>query len=133
MNDIKKLKRLAAMSSEGWSAETKKKVEKAYKASKVMTQSDMESWFDEWCRLHCNEVFERSDLYDGTVMYRLVDGCIFDRNHKDASVLIRSDGKICYNCFHDSCTGKHWQDFREYFEPMSTRNNDAWKRKEGDK
>lgn len=50
--------------------------------------------------------------------YRLEE-CPFDPNHKngDAALFESSDGKVGFHCFHNSCSGKTWQDVRELFEP----------------
>ena len=126
MNSTEKLKRLASLSNTGWTDEDRKKVERKYKDSMISGQADMETWFENWCLAYCSEAFDREVLYDGNIMYKLTDGCIFDRNHKDASVIIRTDGKICYHCFHDSCSNNHWSEFREYFDPAYKRHNTAW-------
>ncbi len=125
MNNTEKLKRLAALSKRGWSEETRKKVENSFKKSNN-SQTDIETWFEKWRQEYCSEAFEREELYDGKIMYKLTDGCVFDRSHKDASVIIRTDGSICYNCFHDSCSDKHWKDFREVYEPNAYVKNTAW-------
>lgn len=55
-----------------------------------------------------------SDIY-----YYLQGGCAFDPSHtgKDAAVIQRADGTLCYHCFHNSCKEKGWKDFRLLFEP----------------
>ena len=127
MNSTEKLKKLAALSGSGCSDQVRNRERRKTKAALINSQADMETWFDKWRQDYCNESFEREALYDGNIMYKLTDGCIFDRNHKDASVIIRTDGKICYNCFHDSCSNNHWNEFREYFDPTYKRKNTAWK------
>jgi len=55
-----------------------------------------------------------SDIY-----YYLQGGCAFDPSHtgKDAAVIQRADGTLCYHCFHNSCNDKGWKDFRLLYEP----------------
>lgn len=55
-----------------------------------------------------------SDVY-----YYLQNGCAFDPTHtgKDAAVIQRADGTLCYHCFHNSCKDKGWKDFRLLYEP----------------
>ena len=55
-----------------------------------------------------------SDIY-----YYLQGGCAFDPSHtgKDAAVIQRADGTLCYHCFHNSCKDKGWKDFRLLYEP----------------
>ena len=127
MNSTEKLKHLASLNQKTWSEDTRKKIGQNYKTSKIKTQADMEAWFEKWMQDYCSESVKREVKYDGKIIYKLTDGCIFDRNHKDASVIIQTDGTICYNCFHDSCSNKHWSDFRFTYEPYSNRQNDAWK------
>lgn len=128
LSDTAKLKRLAALCKESDKSITRQQRKQRFNASIIRNQSDMDAWFSEkWCPEYCLESFERSVLYDGNIMYKLVDGCVFDRNHKDAAVIIRSDGSIGYNCFHDSCKDKHWKDFREQFDPLANRKYKQWK------
>lgn len=53
------------------------------------------------------------------------DECPFDSSHtgKDAAIVQTADGKICFNCFHNSCSDKHWHELRLKYEP------DAYDRK----
>lgn len=49
----------------------------------------------------------------------VLDHCLFNAQHKhaDAAIVQTSDGKICYNCFHNSCADKHWREVRLLYEP----------------
>ena len=49
----------------------------------------------------------------------VLECCPFNPQHKgkDAALIQTGDGKICYNCFHASCAGNHWREFRLRFEP----------------
>lgn len=51
---------------------------------------------------------------DQGTLYAL-DECLFDPAHKtnEASIIQLSDGKLLYQCFHNSCQGKGWKDARE--------------------
>jgi len=55
---------------------------------------------------------------NGGVKY-ILDECVFDPNHKapDAAIFVLKNGAIGYHCFHNSCTGRRWQDVRLKFEP----------------
>lgn len=55
---------------------------------------------------------------DGTELF-VLESCVFDPSHtgKDAAILVKPDGKICYHCFHDSCQDKSWRDVRLKYEP----------------
>lgn len=45
--------------------------------------------------------------------------CPFNPEHKgkDAAIIQTADGKICFHCFHNSCSDKKWRDFRVLYEP----------------
>ena len=38
---------------------------------------------------------------------------LFNADHLDAAVMQADDGKLSAHCFHNSCTGKGWQDFKQ--------------------
>lgn len=45
------------------------------------------------------------------------------RSRADSAVFVDADGKPGYKCMHGHCADKHWQQFREFYEP------DAYSRK----
>jgi hypothetical protein len=51
---------------------------------------------------------------NGSTFYCL-DTCVFDENHRgnEAAIIQDSNGKLLYQCFHNSCQGRHWKDARE--------------------
>jgi len=55
---------------------------------------------------------------DGSTMY-VLEHCLFDESHgnKDAAIIQKADGTICYHCFHAHCADKHWKDVRSMYEP----------------
>jgi hypothetical protein len=61
---------------------------------------------------------------DGGRIFRLY-ACVFNPEHeaKDAAIIERADGTLCYHCFHSSCSDKSWHDVRELFEGPRTRRN----------
>ena len=127
MNSIENLQRLASLYKDSLPQDNHKQMGKKYREAKATDQASMEAWFIDWMNEYCSEPMERDVLANGNIIYKLTDGCIFDRNHKDASVIIRTDGTICYNCFHDSCSNRHWSDFRFSFEPYKEQRNTSWK------
>ena len=64
------------------------------------------------------EVAERTTESGDTIKWRLKH-CPFNHDHVDgeAAVFQYPSGKLGFNCFHSSCSGKHWKDFRQHFEP----------------
>lgn len=74
---------------------------------------DLQKWIDD----HHIEVTEKVSWTGGTKW--ILDHCPFNpqHNHKDAAIVQTTDGKICYNCFHNSCADKKWREFRQFYEP----------------
>ena len=54
--------------------------------------------------------------YRGGVRY-VLEKCPWDSTHKDAAVIQRTDGTLCYHCFHNSCSQYGWKEFRQFYEP----------------
>jgi hypothetical protein len=50
---------------------------------------------------------------DGTLY--CLDECVFDSNHtsNEAAIFQGPDGKLTYQCFHESCTGRTWKHARQ--------------------
>ena len=67
---------------------------------------------------HGIEVKERTTEPDSTIKWLLKE-CPFNYDHVDgkAAVFQSPDGKVGFKCFHNSCSDKHWKDFRRHFEP----------------
>ncbi len=66
---------------------------------------------------HGLNVTSKQSISGGTKF--ILDHCVFDENHKgkDAVIFRMDNGAISYKCFHNSCSGKKWQDVRLMFEP----------------
>ena len=56
--------------------------------------------------------------------YQLAE-CPFDSSHKhgDAAVFAYSNGSYGFHCFHNSCAGYHWHEFREKVDPSAYANS----------
>lgn len=80
---------------------------------------DLQAWID----AHGIQVDKKIPWSGGT---KWIVTCPFNPEHKhgDAALIQGSDGKISYNCFHNSCAGNHWREFRLFYEP------DAYSRQE---
>ncbi len=63
---------------------------------------------------HGTELLKESKGPGGSTLYCLRQ-CIFDPNHQpnEAAIGQQSDGKLFYQCFHDSCSGRTWQEARQ--------------------
>ena len=77
-----------------------------------------------WLKLHAVTIHETRN-HDGNLMY-LVD-CPWssqhtqDFGHKDTAVFTDpTDGKWCFNCFHDHCEHRGWEDYRQAVAPKET-------------
>lgn len=72
---------------------------------------------DEWIREHDVKV-DSVKTWRDTTRYILVE-CPFDSNHKapDATLIKMPGGAICFKCFHNSCSGHDWREFRLKYEP----------------
>ena len=47
------------------------------------------------------------------------------RNKAESAVFVYPDGKPGYKCMHGHCADKHWQQFREFYEPDAYHKRDA--------
>ena len=75
-----------------------------------------------WLKLHDVTIHETRN-HNGNLMY-LVD-CPWseqhtqDFGHKDTAVFVDpTDGKWCFNCFHDHCELQSWEDYRQAVAPQ---------------
>ncbi len=66
-----------------------------------------------YCHAFGQEVYGIK-MNGGSTLYLLRE-CIFDPNHKNGEAAIgqADDGKLFYQCFHDSCQGHTWKEARE--------------------
>jgi len=65
-----------------------------------------------YCSEHGIEVIKKKRQGDSTLY--CLRHCIFDPTHgpNEAAIVQADSGKLTYQCFHDSCTGKTWADVR---------------------
>ena len=61
-----------------------------------------------------NRKIKKTKQLGDAFMY-VLDACVFDPSHNngDASIIQKNDGKLRYQCFHDSCKDKIWKDARK--------------------
>lgn len=80
----------------------------------------------DWLTQH--NVPVRETVIAGGVTKYILQCCPFNADHKnkDAAVFELADGSYGFKCFHNSCSDKHWREFREFYEP------DAYTRGEPD-
>lgn len=52
------------------------------------------------------------DRWSNAMMYTLAH-CAFNAEHKGAAIFVFDNGGYEYKCFHDSCSDKHWKDFKK--------------------
>lgn len=72
---------------------------------------------------HHVEVIRKIPISTG-MKYQLAE-CPFDSSHKhgDAAVFAYSNGSYGFHCFHNSCAGYHWHEFREKVDPAAYSNS----------
>lgn len=75
---------------------------------------------DEFLSKHGIKIKRQQSFSNGTKY--LLEECPFC-GHKspDSAVFKMNDGSLGFMCFHNSCSGKGWKQFREYFEPLEQR------------
>lgn len=80
---------------------------------------------DQWISEHGVKV-DSVKTWKDTTKYILSE-CPFDSNHKapDATLIKMSSGAICFKCFHNSCSGHDWHEFRLKYEPDAYDHNQA--------
>ncbi len=78
---------------------------------------------DQFLSDHHVEVIRKIPISTGT-KYQLAE-CPFDSSHKhgDAAVFAYSNGSFGFHCFHNSCAGYHWHEFREKVDPAAYANS----------
>ena len=68
--------------------------------------------FLEWGEI---QVKETRQYPDGTVKW-VLEKCVFNPEHHDAAVFCQADGALQFKCFHTSCSGNQWKEFRASLE-----------------
>jgi hypothetical protein len=65
-----------------------------------------------------NIAVRRAESYQGGRRL-ILENCVFDPAHTGTSAAIfeSASGALGYRCLHNSCSGKHWLDLREFFAP----------------
>lgn len=63
---------------------------------------------------HGRELLREKQLDGGSTIYVLRE-CIFDPSHApgESGIVQHPDGKMTYQCFHDSCKGRTWKEARK--------------------
>lgn len=74
------------------------------------TQSvDVEAYLSHYGR----EVVKKKS--NGSSVLFGLEQCVFDSSHtsNEAAIIQTTEGKLLYQCFHDSCSGRTWRDARQ--------------------
>lgn len=90
----------------------------------VATATTIRTNFDVGALLNRRGIGFTQGEHQGSTKY-VLDECIFNPDHKapDAAVIVRPNGVIGYECFHNSCQGYTWTDARAKTDPTYTRRN----------
>lgn len=85
----------------------------SYDGQETRKCDDLGEWLNRY------NVPVREVKHTGGITKYVLECCPFDSSHggKDAAVFQMPDGSFGFRCFHDSCSGKHWKDFRLVYEP----------------
>lgn len=81
---------------------------------------------DAFIEKHNIKIAKKQQVAGGTKY--LLEECPWNSNHKspDSMLFQRDNGAVCFFCYHNSCSDKHWVDFRRLYEPdYGTRRNDT--------
>lgn len=83
------------------------------------TKFDLEQFLSD----HAVGIIKKIPISSG-VKYQL-ECCPFDDTHRngDAAVFAYSNGSFGFHCFHNSCSGYHWHEFREKIDPDAYANS----------
>ncbi len=78
---------------------------------------------DRFLAEHHVKVLSKTSIGSGT-KYQLAE-CPFDESHRngDAAVFAYSNGSVGFHCFHNSCSGYHWHEFRQKLDPAAYANS----------
>lgn len=65
----------------------------------------------------------KEKFIDGGSFLMCLDRCVFNEQHSEnqASIGIAPDGTLFYQCFHNSCKGKKWEDIKNVLKMPDTR------------
>jgi len=69
---------------------------------------------EKWIEAYNIPITGKTKNVDGTQYIYVI--CPWDSTHKDAAIIV-SDGRLAFKCFHDSCSGRDWKEFRQIYEP----------------
>lgn len=76
---------------------------------------DANQFIDEFIKKHGINVIK--DTVSGGVRRMVLDECPFNSSHKHDSMIGVADNKPFFSCFHNSCSGNHWREYRLLYEP----------------
>lgn len=76
------------------------------------TRFDLDEWLNQYGLRYTKASYGNGTKY-------ILEQCPFDGSHtgKDACIFMMSNGAIGFHCFHNSCSGRTWQDVRRMYEP----------------
>lgn len=85
-------------------------------ASMDIDSNDQISWVRTWLVEHDVPTNGEEHLNDAGITFFPVE-CPNNTNHKEVAIMVLPNGPIVYKCFHDSCSGFTWREFRLKYEP----------------
>lgn len=106
VNDIAYFEKIAALYPE---EEIKPSRENNYSTERFNLEAFIEK--------HNIKIAKKQEVAGGTKY--LLEACPWNSNHRapDSMLFQRDNGAVCFFCYHNSCSDKHWADFRRLYEP----------------
>lgn len=106
VNDIAYFEKIAALFPE-----------EGIKPSRENNYSTERFNLDAFIEKHNIKIAKKQQVAGGTKY--LLEECPWNSNHKspDSMLFQRDNGAVCFFCYHNSCSDKHWADFRRLYEP----------------
>jgi RecA-family ATPase len=97
-----------------------------YDGTTVITTHDAsynrsKDWLDSFIEKHSIEIVDINEQGDGSLKYKLC-GCPWGDQHGggdnvgDSCLFLNTNGKYGFHCFHDTCNGRKWAEFRAFYE-----------------
>lgn len=68
----------------------------------------------------------KQQSFSGGTKYQLATCPFCGHSAPDSAIFKMNDGSLGFKCFHNSCSDKTWKDFREYYQPSSTRKSNYY-------
>jgi len=110
---------LKAFASEARTEPPRSAPKQAFKKTGDRQELELERFIVE----HAIAIARGPDVHQGSERW-VLEHCPFNPDHRapDAAIFrVLATGRLGFKCLHNSCSGKDWSDFREFYEPKGSR------------